>query len=735
MRSSKVNLVLALCAGSAIAALAGEASAQPANAAPEASQLPEVVVTAQKRSENLQEVPAQVNVVSSQELEQLHVTQLTDIGAYVPGLQVNSGGAPGQTILSLRGIAPIGPSATVGVYLDDTPVGSTSVEASGARFSLDLLPYDLQRLEILQGPQGTLYGANSIGGLIKYVLTQPDLREYHLRVGGDVFGVENAGTVGGGGRINVTGPIVEDKLAFLASYASENTPGYINNSETGEKDQNGVRQQTGRLALLWTPTPALSFKLNALLQKTDADNDATVALNPTTLQPLVGELTNNNYVPETSRETLQNYSGDINWDLKWAKLTSVTSYGQTSNFLQEDKSHTYGTLLPLFGFPVGKSYYTDDYVTNKVTEELRLASGTGKLIDWLVGGFYTHESTENFQQAYVESFAGVLTPHLNPLVYAVLPDIYREYAAFGDLTLHVTDKFDLAGGLRYAYNDQNFHTLSKGVLTGSADLSGHSSEGVVTYNFNPRYQITRDVLAYLRIASGYQAGGPNIPYPTVPPVVKSDTLTNYEVGLKSEFWDRRALLNIAAFYIDWNNIQVDALQKSTGLSFLENGGTAKSEGVSLDGSLRPLAGLVLSGNVTYTDAVLTQNVPNGAGLDGDRLPYIPEWSGSLQANYSWKLTSELAAHVGGGVRLVDSRVSALSSAPNSFRLGAYDAVDLDGDITYKQYTVRLFVKNAGDTRAYDFYDPLSNPISGKFVQVQGTVIEPRTVGLAIDAKF
>ena len=135
----------------------------------------------------------------------------------------------------------------------------------------------------------------------------------------------------------------------------------------------------------------------------------------------------------------------------------------------------------------------------------------------------------------------------------------------------------------------------------------------MTYNFNPRYQITRDVLAYLRIASGYQAGGPNIPYPTVPPVVKSDTLTNYEVGLKSEFWDRRALLNIAAFYIDWNNIQVDALQKSTGLSFLENGGTAKSEGVSLDGSLRPLAGLVLSGNVTYTDAVLTQNVPNGAG--------------------------------------------------------------------------------------------------------------------------
>lgn len=697
--------------------------------------MPEVVVTAQKRSENLQKVPAQVNVVSSAALEQLHVTQLTDIGAYVPGLQVNSGGAPGQTILSLRGIAPIGPSATVGVYIDDAPVGSTSVEASGARLSVDLLPYDIQRIEVLQGPQGTLYGANSIGGLLKYVLTEPDLREFHARVGGDVFGVSNAGDPGGGGRIMLTGPIVQDKLGVLASYASENTPGFIDNSVTGEKDQNGVRQQTARLALFWTPMPALSVKLNALLQKTDAENDATVALDTTTLRPLAGELENNNYIPETSRGTLQNYSGDISWDLKWAKLVSATSYSQTSNAIQEDKSHVYGILLPLFGYPVGKSYFNLDYVTDKVTQEFRLASEGGGRIDWLVGGFYTHESTKNLQQSYVESFAGVLTPNLNPLLYAQLPDTYQEYAAFGDLTLHVTDKFDIAGGLRYAKNDQTFHITAAGLLTGSANLSGDSSEGVTTYNFNPRYQITKDVLVYLRIASGYQAGGPNIPYPGVPAIVKSDTLTNYEVGLKSEFWDRRALLNVAAFYIDWNNIQVDGVQKSTGFNYLENGGAAKSEGVSVDGSLRPLAGLVLSGNVTYTDAVLTQDVPNGVGLSGDRLPYIPRWSGSLQANYSWSLTHELAAHVGGGVRLVGDRVSALSSATNSFRLGAYEAVDLNADVTYRQYTVRLFVKNAGDTRAYDFYNPLANPLTGKFAQVQGTVIQPRTIGLSIDAKF
>jgi len=711
------------------------ALAQTNTAAANSSQVAEVVVTAQKRSENLQAVPQQVNVVGTAELQDLHITQLADIGAYVPGLQVNSGGTPGQTTLSLRGIAPIGPSATVGTYIDDTPVGSTSVQAAGAYYSLDLMPYDVQRIEVLQGPQGTLYGANSIGGLIKYVLTSPDLNTFHGNAGVDVFGISHAGDAGGGGRLSVTGPIIPGTLGFLASYSSESTPGYINNIQTGQKGQNDYWQQSGRLALLWQPTNDISLKLGAVLQRIDAADDATVALDPTTLKPIGGELTDNNYLAEPSRSSLQHYSLEASWDLHWAKLISATSYSITSDYTGQDLTRSYGPLFPLVGAPAGTAPFSLDYITKKVTQELRLSSAPGDRIEWLVGGFYTHEDTKNSQNADALTFGGAPIPGLDPLLVAELPDTYQELAAFGDVTFHLTKKLDVSGGLRYAYNNQTFDATATGFLTGAASLSGTSHEGVLTYNFNPKYQFTKDIQAYLRIASGYQAGGPNIPYPGVPAIVKSDTLTNYELGLKSEFWDRRALLDVAVFYIDWQNIQVQGFQTGTGFTYLDNGGSAKSEGVSVDGSLQPIAGLTLSGNVTYTDAALTQAVPEIGGLSGDRLPYIPLWSGSMQANYSWALTSDVAAHVGAGVRLVGDRYSEVSSSPSAYRLGAYGALDLNADVTYKQYTARLFLKNVTDTRAYDYDAEITNALTGTVAQLESTLIQPRTFGVALDAKF
>jgi iron complex outermembrane receptor protein len=734
------RLALALCAAAPLVLLPGFAIAQ-VSAPPTAdtSQVEEVVVTAQKRSENLQAVPAQVNVVTAVALQQFHATQLADIGAYVPGLQVNSGGTPGQTTLSLRGIAPIGPSATVGSYIDDTPVGSTSVQASGSLYSLDLLPYDVQRIEVLQGPQGTLYGANSLGGLVKYVLVQPDLHTYSAQIGADVFGVSHAGDPGGGGRVQFNAPILPGTLGLLASYSSENTPGYVDNVNLGIKGQNDYRQQSGRLALLWKPTDAISVQLGALFQKTDADGNASVPLDPATLQPIVGELKDNEATPQPSRVTLQHYSAEIGWDLGWAKLVSASSYSMSTQALQEDSTLSYNPINQAFGLPDGVIPFLLDYVTKKVTQEFRLVSAPADRIEWLVGVFYTHESTKNDQTAFDFLPTGQLIGGVNPLLIASLPDTYNEYAAFGDVTLHVTSKLDISGGLRYAHNNQDFNVSAVGLLvqtpTNSAELSGSTSEGVLTYSFNPKYQFTKDIMGYVRIASGYQAGGPNIPYPGVPPLVKSDTLTNYEVGLKTEFWNKRAELNVAAFYIDWKNIQIQGFQTGTGFTYLDNGGTARSEGVSTDGSIHPFAGLTLSGNTTYTSAELTQDAPEIFGLKGDRLPYIPHWSGAAQANYTWPLSSELTAHVGGGIRLIGDRYSAVTSSPNAFKLGAYGALDLNADVTYGRYTVRLFAKNLTDVRAYNYDVLTSNALTGAAVQVESSVIQPRTIGISIDAKF
>jgi len=230
---------------------------------------PDIVVTAQKREERIQDVPISISVVNQEQILDSGSSQLVDYAAYVPGFQVDNAGSPGRSTLSLRGVAPIGPSATVGIYLDDAPIGSSGIYNRSQVFTLDLLPYDIQRLEVLRGPQGTLYGASSIGGLLKYVTVQPDLARTRVRAGGEIFDVAHGDGLGWG--INVMGsvPIIKDQLAVSASYSRRDTPGFVDNILTGDDDVNDSVQKGGRLALLWQPASNLKVQLTALKQKTE----------------------------------------------------------------------------------------------------------------------------------------------------------------------------------------------------------------------------------------------------------------------------------------------------------------------------------------------------------------------------------------------------------------------------------------------------------------------------------
>ena len=194
----------------------------------------ELVVTAEKRAESLQNVPMSVTAVSGQKVEELHALNLQDWSGYVPGFSVGSLGAPGEALLTVDGIGPLGAASEVGVYLDDTPVGSSSSFQDGNAFTADLMPYDLTRIEVLRGPQGTLYGASTMGGLVKYVLAQPDPSHFLARIGGDAFGVSHSGDAGGGVRGEANLPIVNDQLALRISGYYEDTPGFI------DKDRKSV---------------------------------------------------------------------------------------------------------------------------------------------------------------------------------------------------------------------------------------------------------------------------------------------------------------------------------------------------------------------------------------------------------------------------------------------------------------------------------------------------------------
>ena len=303
-------------------------------------------------------------------------------------------------------------------------------------------------------------------------------------------------------------------------------------------------------------------------------------LNPdvVTLKPIYGALTDEYFLNQPFKSTLRHYSADLSWDFDWATLVSATSYSTHTQLYTRDDTLKYGILYPLFGIPAGIAPIDQDASTKKITQEVRLSSPATDTLEWLVGAFYTHEDTVNDQYIYAETNAGRPIAGFNPLLAAQLPDTYEEYSLFGDLTYHVTDQFDVAGGLRYARNNQGFDIAAKGFLVGSHDLTGSSSEGVVTYSFGPSYKITKDIMTYFRVSSGYQAGGPNIPYPGVPPTVKSDTLTNYEVGLKSEFWNQRAQFDVALLLISTGRTSRSrgVSASATGFTYLVNGGSARS---------------------------------------------------------------------------------------------------------------------------------------------------------------
>ena len=726
----------------------GIAMAEPPE--PQSGAVSEVVVTAEKREEPLQQAPLSVTAIPGQTLEMQHAVDLEDWAGYVPGLVLGDAGAPGETFLAVDGIGPIGSASEVGVYIGDTPVGSSSSFEGANGFTMDLMPYDLQRVEVLRGPQGTLYGASTMGGLIKYVLAAPDPTHFSGQIGGDLFGVDHASDPGGGVRGEANVPLVNDALALRISGYDENTPGYIDDATTGQKDDNALKQYGGHAALLWQVTSDFSAQVSALYQHSHADNQSFVALGFTTQQPIAGPYSNINARPEPFTQELQLYDLTLNWNLHWAQLTSVSSYQQFDNNTVEDLTDYLGGpaggLLGELGAPVNnQSEFDERYGLKKFTQELRLASPDGQKLEWLVGGYYTREDASNHEVFDGYNTGGAL---LNPLEAVNLPSLYQEYAFFGDLTYHFTDWFDLTGGVRYAHNNQSFVETEGGSLLGSSPptapvltVPGSSSEGVTTYSVAPELHLTKDVMAYARIASGYQPGGPNLVLPGVtgvPTQFGSSQLTDYQVGLKSTLLDGRATLDISAFYIDWTKVQVSVLIGNT--SVIENAGKARSEGFDFSGTYSPIHGLVLGANLSYADAVLTDAVPSIGAASGARLPYVPLWSGSLTADYSVPISGPWRGFIGGGYRFTGSRYSDVEGSIVSGQLqgieaGADNVLDLHLGARTQDLTLTLFAKNLTNEHAYlppadYFYSALDAPID-----IKAPVMQPLTIGVSVDKSF
>ena len=713
----------------ALALLAGAGAV----AADDDAAIGELLVTAQKRSERLTDVPISISAVDASRLVADGSTQLTDYAAYVAGMYVDSGGTPGQSTITLRGIGPMGTSATVGTYIDESPVGSSGIYNETNILTFDLMPYDIERIEVLRGPQGTLYGANSIGGQLKYVTVSPALDEFEGKVGVEALDVTDGSDTNLNYGARVSFPLVKDSLGMSLSYARRELPAYIDNIQTAEEDINEGTQEGARLALLWQLSERASVSLSALRQDVDAEDNA-VLMEDINGVPVGDGMSTNLFLDESYESEFGLYSATLSFGIGDLTLTSVTSYSTVEFFVTQDVTRFFGTLL---GGVL--SDFVQTYDQEKLTQEIRLTSPESDRFEWLVGGFYTDEDNEFGQllSAY-DPATGELIPPLNPTAVVELPNEYQEYALFGNATYKFTDTFHLTAGLRYARNDQEFRQVSFGAVVPIADDPGESDEDVLTFSLSPEWHTGDDSLVYARIASGYRPGGPNVLVPGVPPTVDSDSMMSYELGVKSLLAGGNVQFEAAAFFMDWEDIQLQVTFPN-GLGGLANAGTAESKGV--EGSLSWLAGehFTVGINGAYTDAKLTEDTQTG-GQDGDRLPRTPEWSGALSAEYAIESGNDLSWRFGGLLRYVGDRLSAPTSEPDSVKADAYTTLDLNASVRIRdRLTIRAYARNVTDedgdiSRSIAITN--SGPAGSGVPEFIGVApVQPRTLGLSVDVGF
>ncbi len=737
-RRSRVLLTAALSLPSLLSLLAPSsraadtADSDSASAATSTGSIEEIVVTAQKREEKLRDVPASISVLGGDRLENLSLNSLTDFATYVPGFSIDSGGTPGNARITLRGIQTGGGGAPlVGMYIDDAPVGSSRSPSS---YILDLLPYDVQRIEVLRGPQGTLYGAGAMGGLVKYVLREADPNNFETRVGGTLETVANSDRPSWGSRATVNAPLIDGVLAVRFSGYYNRDAGYIDNAGIGVNGENTVTRDGGRVALFYQPAENLKITASALFQNIDSGGRALVELDGTTLEPVLGRYTHSTALPEQAKQGLQFYSLTVNWNMGFGALTSASSFVRTDNTSNFDYSPVYGRFCPILsGGAVGpcRTGLPDSNELSKITQEIRFSSSIGKKLSWMLGLFYTDEYGVNAQQLSALDTNDVPIPSLNPLLNYYSPNVYEEGAVFGNATYTFNDRFDVTAGGRWAKNSQVLHSTLVGPLVGPDQIIREASEAdVFTWMISPRFHINDASMVYGRVATGYRPGGPNSPLPGVPPLFDSDTTTDYEAGYKASLLHGALDLDLALYYIDWKDIQISAVN-ANGINYRANGSAASSRGVEFTTSYQLTDHWRLGATGSYTNAILGEDVASLGGKAGDRLPNSPHWTESLTADYETQLSGDWQLQLGGGYRHFGSTWSAVESGPAAFEVPAQNIVDLYGGGTLNHRTsIRLYVRNVFNDRSYLNLNDANNHGFPNFVPIQ-----PRTLGVNVDTKF
>lgn len=736
MRYSIIHYLLLATA----AAVPVSATAQTAPVRGEASALPDdIVVTATKRAEPVREIAGSISAQTGEELDKLGAQGLSDYLTRTPGVVFNAT-TPGSGSVIIRGVGTttgqdIG-QATTGIFINEVPLTDPSLSIG----TPDIDTFDVDNVAILRGPQGTLFGSSSLGGAINYQAARPDLDDFGARFQGSLRGTRHGGT-GGAAKVMLNAPVVAGKLGIRGVFVYREDAGYIDNIGTGDSDANRTVTKGGRLLATWAPTETTTFNYLYLEQRQRTDDSGYRQTG------LGGDLRKSTAAPEFSTFGTLLHQLRLDEELAFGTITATATRHEKKTDGLTDL--TGGLSDALFGLAPISSFGPGSSKGN--TFEIRIASPAGSTFEYLIGAMYDRTKMRQRQVIYAEGLAdfvdaagpllglpadsGQLLAPGDLLVDAALPATAKEIALFGELTYNFSDRFEATiGGRLFEQRLVNgsdayglFVLLNAGEyeqsISGSRKWSGFSPKASITWKPN------EDLMVYALASKGFRFGGSNLSaLPGIPSSYDSDSLWNFELGTRADLWDRKLLLDVTGFYIDWSDIQLK--RQLSGLNFAQNAGKAELYGIEASLALRPADGLEINSSLTWLDATLSEDFDpdeldpaNPVIPSGTRLPGSSKWqvSNSLSYEFEW---ADVSPRLSLSHRYISRAPSDLEAASSQGGYHLFDA-RIGGKLGPVGMTV--FLENITDRRG------VTN--SSLLPPLQEYLVRPRTMGVTLDVGF
>ena len=727
-------------AGASVLALtvaAGTASAQDTDAAVGTQVrggIETIVVTARKREESIQETPISVTAFTEGMIDRAGITDIADVAIRTPGLAYGNYGDEKLSPTSLRGViggsGSAGADGAVGFYLDEVFLGQ------GVGATIDL--FDMERIEVLRGPQGTLFGRNTIGGLIHYTTARPtDEFEAYLEA---EIGDYDHRRIGGG----VSGPLIGDRvsgrLAFVRNQRGGTSYNVVLDEEVNTEDSWSARGQ-----ILFDIGDRTEWRLSADYREVDQDSLVfeTLNYNPATTFTTVLDL---NGLPRNADPFDRNvYADDITYERSEAwgvashfttmigdvELVNITAY----------RTHDYANRTDTDRSALEWAYDGDPEEVSRFSNELRLSWSSGDF-DWVGGLYYYQQETNNL--SFIELGGDLMTLLGAPSLAGIRAGSdaamdTTSIAVFGAGTWNVSDRLDFTLGGRYTTEEKSIDYSQSdpvGLLGGDFAVSAEDDWAEFTPSANVRFRFTSDVMGYATVSRGFKSGGFNDALGDANGIsFDPETLWNYEAGLKTTLFNGLMQANVTAFYMDWSDIQVAGDNPATPVydPIIVNAGAAHSQGLELEILAQPTENLTLGFNAALLEAEFDEGtLPNGAPLAD--IPRAPDYTANLNAEYRAPLTPGTDWFVGGEVLMRGESYLTVDNQEDG-HVDAYALVNLNIGLESSdgRWRINLWGRNIFDETVKERLFDLSNQdvVGQKFIVLN----DPATVGVSLNLRY